>query len=53
MISPKQRPLSYNKQHSQGTDIHATAQWVKLSESWPEFKMFDFDEMLKNLPEGQ
>jgi hypothetical protein len=39
------KPLFLNSQTS--------AQWVKLSESWPKLKMFDFDEMLKNLPEGQ
>ena len=29
------------------------AQSVKLSESWPKFKIFDFHEMLKMLAQGQ
>jgi hypothetical protein len=28
-------------------------EWVKLSETWPKFKFFDFHKMLKNLLEGQ
>jgi hypothetical protein len=29
------------------------AQWVKISETWSEFKFFDSHKMLKNLLEGQ
>jgi hypothetical protein len=28
-------------------------QWVKLSETWPKLKFFDYHRMLKNLLEGQ
>ena len=28
-------------------------QWVKLSESWPKFKIFDFHKILKILLQGQ
>jgi hypothetical protein len=35
------------------SSILSSAQRVKLSESWPKFKFFDFDETLKNLREGR
>jgi hypothetical protein len=47
------RPLPGNTQRSKETDIHTTAQWIKLRQSWPKFKFFDSDETLKNLREGQ
>jgi hypothetical protein len=28
--------------------IYGAAQWVKLSESWPKFKFFDFQKILKS-----
>jgi hypothetical protein len=33
--------------------VSGAAQWVKLSESWPKFKLFSFHKVLKNLVEGQ
>ena len=33
--------------------VCGAVQWVKLSETWPEFKFLDFHKMLKNLLEGQ
>jgi hypothetical protein len=33
--------------------VCGAVQWVKLSETWPEFKFFDFHKMLKTLLEGQ
>jgi hypothetical protein len=34
-------------------DSLTKAQWIKLRESWPKFKVSDSHEMLKNLAEGQ
>jgi hypothetical protein len=33
--------------------VYGAAQLVKLSDSWPKFKFFDFHKMLNNLLEGQ